>query len=210
MKIRLEMSDLGLLTYYLGIEVNQQGNGITLKQEAYAKNILVKTRMLDCNPTKSPMEHKLSLTKDGDEELVNPTEYRSIVGCLRHLTHTRPDITFAVGVVSRFMEKPSIKHLQAVKGILRYVKGTLNYGLVYSKGGEKVTISGFTDSDLVKDINDRRSTGGMAFHVNGNLVTWASQKQRVVALSSCEAEFIVATMAACQGIWLRRLLTEIT
>ncbi|XP_042756658.2 retrovirus-related Pol polyprotein from transposon TNT 1-94 [Lactuca sativa] len=210
MKARFEMSDLGLLSYYLGIEVNQQDKGITLKQEGYAKNILIKTRMIDCNPTKTPMEHKLSLTKDGNEELVNPTEYRSIVGCLRYLTHTRPDITFAVGVVSRFMEKPTIKHLQAVKGILRYVKGTLSHGLVYSKEEEKVNISGYTDSDLAKDINDRRSTGGMAFYVNGNLVTWASQKQRVVALSSCEAEFIAATMAACQGIWLRRLLTEIT
>lgn len=122
------------------------------------------------------MEHKLSLTKDGDEELVNPTGYRSIVGCLRYLTHTRLDITFVVGVVSCFMEKPTIKHLQAVKGILRYVKGTLSYGLVYSKGREKVTISGYTDSDLAKDVNDRRSTGGIAFYVNGNLVTWASQK----------------------------------
>ncbi|XP_023731498.3 uncharacterized mitochondrial protein AtMg00810-like [Lactuca sativa] len=150
---------------HLGIEVNQQDKGITLKQEGYAKNILVKTRMLDCNPTKSPMEHKLSLTKDGDEELVNPTEYRSIVGCLRYLTHTRPDITFDVHVASRFMEKPTIKHLQAIKGILRYVKGTLSHGLVYSKG-EKVNISGYTDSDLAKDVNDRRSRGGMVFYVN--------------------------------------------
>ncbi|XP_042753618.1 secreted RxLR effector protein 161-like [Lactuca sativa] len=143
------------------------------------------------------MEHKLTLTKDVDEELVNPTEYRSIVSYLRYLTHTRPDITFDVGVHSRFMKKPTTKHLQAVKEILRYVKGTLNYGLVYSKGGEKVTISGYTHSDLAKDVNDRRRTEGMPFYVNGNLVTWASQKQRVVALSSCEAEFIAATMAAC-------------
>ncbi|XP_052619564.1 uncharacterized protein LOC128125952 [Lactuca sativa] len=118
MSVKFEMSDLGLLTYYLGIEVNQQNTGITLKQEAYAKSILAKTRMLDCNPTKSPMEHKLKLRKDEEGELVNPTEYRSLVGGLRYLTHTRPDITFVVGVVSRFMEKPTIKHLQAVKTIL--------------------------------------------------------------------------------------------
>ncbi|GJU50602.1 zinc finger, CCHC-type containing protein [Tanacetum coccineum] len=183
MKAKFEMSDLGLLSYYLGIEVNQQETGITLKQEAYARSILTKTRMIKCNPSKRPMEHKLKLTKDGEGELINPTEYRSIVGGLRYLTHTRPDISFAVGVFSRFMEKPTEQHLQAVKGIL---------------------------SDLANDVNDRKSTGGMAFYVNGNLVTWASQKQRVVALSSCEAEFIAATMAACQGIWLRRLLTEIT
>ncbi|GJV52340.1 putative RNA-directed DNA polymerase [Tanacetum coccineum] len=210
MKAKFEMSDLGLLSYYLGIEVNQQETGITLKQEAYARSILTKTRMIKCNPNKRPMEHKLKLTKDGEGELINPTEYRSIVGGLRYLTHTRPDISFAVGVVSRFMEKPTEQHLQAVKGILRYVKGTLDHGLLYTRGESKVTITGYSDSDLANDVNDRKSTGGMAFYVNGNLVTWASQKQRVVALSSCEAEFIAATMAACQGIWLRRLLTEIT
>ncbi|XP_042754321.1 secreted RxLR effector protein 161-like [Lactuca sativa] len=115
----------------------------------------------------------------------------------------------AVGVVSCYMERPTTKHLQAVKGILRYVKGTLDYGLKYSRGRKEVVISRYTDSDLGNDVNDRRSTGGMAFYVNGNMITWASQKQRYVALSSCEAEFMAATLAACQGIWLRRLLREI-
>nr|KAJ0208302.1 hypothetical protein LSAT_V11C500255750 [Lactuca sativa] len=208
MNEKFEMSDLGLLSYYLGIEVHQNDTGITLKQEAYAKNILTKTRILHCNPTTSPLEHKVKLTKDEDGELVDPTEYRSIVGGLRYLTHTRPNISFAVGVVSRFMKRPTTKHLQAVKGILRYVRGTLDYGLVYTRGKGKVTISGYSDSDLGMDINDRRSTSGMAFYVNGNLVTWSSQKQRCVALSSCEVEFMAATSATCQGIWLRRLLTE--
>ncbi|KAI3753573.1 hypothetical protein L2E82_25630 [Cichorium intybus] len=190
MKSKFEMSDLGLLTYYLGIEVSQKEIGITLKQEAYAKSILKKTRMMNCNPTKSPMEHKLKLTKEGEGELVNPTEYRSIVGGLRYLTHTSPDISFAVGVVRRFMEKPTEQHLQAVKGILRYVKGTLDHGLTYTKGESRLNVSGYSDSDLANDVNDRKSTGGMAFYVN--------------------AEFMAATQAACEGIWLRRLLTEIT
>lgn len=132
MKAKFEMSDLGLLSYYLGIEVNQGETGITLKQEAYAKNILVKTRMIKCNASRIPMDHKLKLVKDQEDELVNPTEYRSIVGALRYLTHTCPDLSFLVGVVSRFMEKPTIKHFQAVKAILRYIKGTLNYGLSYT------------------------------------------------------------------------------
>ncbi|GJW43634.1 putative RNA-directed DNA polymerase [Tanacetum coccineum] len=152
------------------------------------RSILDKDSYDKCNPSKRPMEHKLKLTKDGEGELINPTEYRSIVGGLRYLTHTRPDISFAVGVV----------------------KAPLDHGLLYTRGESKVTITGYSDSDLANDVNDRKSTGGMAFYVNGNLVTWSSQKQRVVALSSCEAKFIAATMAACQGIWLRRLLTEIT
>ena len=127
-----------------------------------------------------------------------------------YLTHTRPDISFAVGVVSRFMERPTMKHLQVVKGILRYIKGTLDYGLVYTKGEKKITITGYSDSDMGNDEVDRRSTCGMAFYLNDNLVAWTSQKQRCVALSSCEAKFMDATMATCQGIWLHRLLVEIT
>ena len=107
------------------------------------------------------------------------------------------------------MAKPTLKHLQVVKTILRYVRGTLDYGLIYTPDEGEVTLRGHSDSDLANDVIDRKSTCGMAFYVNNNLVTWASQKQRCVALSSCEAEFMAATMAACQGIWLRRLLTEI-
>lgn len=210
MNKKFEMNDLGLLTYYLGIEVGQLEGGITLKQEAYARNILDKTEMSQCNSTKCPIEHKVQLTKDEDGDLVDPTEYRRIVGSLRYLTHTRPDLSFAVGVVSRFMEKPTTKHLQAVKGILRYVKGTVDYGLVYLKGKNEVKICGYSDSDLAMDVNDRRSTSGMAFYINESLVTWTSQKQHCVALSSCEAEFMAATMATCQAIWIRRLLAEIT
>lgn len=210
MSTKFEMSDLGLLTYYLGIEVNQHEEGVSLKQEAYAKALLDKTRMKACNSTRAPMENKLKLRKKEAGELVDPTEYRSIVGALRYLTHTRPDISFAVGIVSRFMEKPMLEHLQAVKCILRYVKGTVNFGLEYTKGKEKVTLTGYSDSDMGNDVNERKSTGGMVFYINNNLITWASQKQRCVALSSCEAEFMAATLAACQGIWLRRLTSEIT
>lgn len=110
MNAKFEMSDLGLLTYYLVVEICQQNQCITLKQEAYARKLQEKTRMLDCNPTRCPMEHKLSLTKEGDGDLVNPTEYRIIVGGLRYLTHTRPDLYFAVGVVS-FVETPTNVHL---------------------------------------------------------------------------------------------------
>ncbi|CAH9103536.1 unnamed protein product [Cuscuta epithymum] len=107
------------------------------------------------------------------------------------------------------MEKPIVLHHQVVKHLLRYVKGTISLGLVYSKGAEKEVILGFSDSNLAGDIEDRKSTGGMAFYLNNNLVTWASQKQRSVALSSCEAEFMAASAVACQGIWLRGLLSDL-
>lgn len=122
MNKEFEMSDLGKLAYYFGIEVVQHEGGIMLKQAAYARNLLEKAGMADCNPSKYPMEPKLELRKDEQGDPVNPTEYRSIVGGLRYLTHTRPDIMYAVGFVSRFMERPTGQHLQAVKHILRYGK----------------------------------------------------------------------------------------
>lgn len=102
------------------------------------------------------------------------------------------------------MERPTVVHENAVKRIFRYVKGTLDYGLVYSKGSGNYILSGFSDSDLAGNLEDRKSTGGMAFYLNESLITWVSQKQRCVALSSCEAEFMAGTAAACQGVWLRK------
>ena len=204
-----DMSDLGKLTYYLGLEVDQGKGYIELKQAAYAKKILEKAGMIDCNPVKYPMDHKLQLHKDERGEPVNPTEFKSMVGGLRYLVHTRPDIAYAVGVVSRFMDMPTMLHLSATKRILRYVKGTLNFGLVYKAGRGNYLLSGFSDSDLAGNVDDRKSTGGMVFYLDDSLITWISQKQRCVALSSCEAEFMAATAAACQGIWLQRVLSQI-
>ena len=132
-----------------------------------------------------------------------------VIGCLWYLLHTRPDLSYAVGVASRFMEHPTMMHLKAVKQILRYLKGTIDCGLVYTAGSGEITITGYTDSDLAGDVDDRRSTGGMAFYINNSLVAWSSQKQKTVTLSSCEAEFMAATAAACHALWLRALLGEL-
>lgn len=150
------------------------------------------------------------MDKDEEGTLVDATEYRRIVGSLRYLTYTRPDIAYVVGVVSRFMENPTVKHQQAVKHILRYIRGTIDYGLVYANETNSRTLYGFSDSDLAGDVFDRRSTGGMCFYLNRSLISWSSQKQMVVALSSCEAEYMAATAAATQSIWLRGLMSEIS
>ncbi|XP_074351602.1 secreted RxLR effector protein 161-like [Apium graveolens] len=165
--------------------------------------------MRDCNAVKFPMEHKLQLHDDATENPVNSTQYKSVVGGLRYLVHTRPDIAYAVGIVSRYMEGPTEIHYNAVKRICRYVKGTINYGLRYAKGRGNYILSGFSDSDLARSLDDRKSTGGMVFYLDENLITWVSQKQRCVALSSCEAEFMAATAAACQALCLQRVLGQI-
>jgi len=210
MKNEFEMSDLGLLSYYLGIEVEQHEDFITLKQSGYAKKVLAKFGMDDCNPTKIPMNPGVKLHEDKGGQKVDATEYRSVVGCLRYLLHSRPDLAFSVGIASRFMEKPTVMHLKAVKQIIRYIQGSLNYGLMYTIGSDPEVLKGFSDSDLASDLVGRRSTTGMAFYLNECLITWCSQKQKTVAMSSCEAEFMAATVAAMQALWLRSLLSEIT
>ena len=207
---KFEMSDLGRLSYYLGIEVEQGDRYIKLKQAGYARKILEKAGLGDCNLTKYPMDPKEQITRDEGGENVDPTEFKSMVGGLRYLVHTRPDIAYSVGIVSRHMERPTKMHQDAVKRIMRYVKGTIHYGLVYSADSGNNVLTGFSDSDLAGQLDDRRSTSGMVFYLNESMITWVSQKQKCVALLSCEAEFMAATAAACQGIWLRNILSEIT
>jgi hypothetical protein len=166
--------------------------------------------MLDCNPCQVPMDPKVKLSKERNTPPVDATEYRSMVGSLRYLVNTRPDLAFSVEYVSRFIEMPHEEHLAAVKHILRYLAGTWNWGLFYPrKRGEKIELRGFSDSDLAEDLNSRKSTSGVLFLLGDSPVRWQLAKQKIVAQSSCEAEYIAAAAAANQGVWLARLLAEI-
>ncbi|XP_051151852.1 uncharacterized mitochondrial protein AtMg00810-like [Andrographis paniculata] len=204
-----DTSDLGRLSYYLGIEVHQSEKGNTIDQSGYAKKILQTARMADCNPSKYPMEPKLHLSKDEEGVPTNAIEHRRLIGSLRYITHTRPDLGYSVGLVSRYMASPKESHYKAFKQILRYIKGTMSYGPFYHKGGNG-RLHGYSDSSHGMDPDDRKGTTGMAFYFSGNLITWCLQKQRTVALSSYEAEFMAATSAACQALWLRNLLVDLT
>ncbi|KAG6496075.1 hypothetical protein ZIOFF_043923 [Zingiber officinale] len=197
MMMKFEMSNLGLLSYYLGIEVEQQTNRILLRQSTYAKKILSQFKMEDCNATKHPMEPKTQLHKDLKGNPVDATEYKRIIGRLRYLLHTRPDLSYYVEMASRYMERPTIMHHKVVKQILGYLKGTIHFGLIYMKGPQEIGIFGYLDNDLVDDLDGRKSTSGMTFYFNENLVSWNSQKKKTVALSSCEAEFMAITTTAC-------------
>ncbi|WVZ88501.1 hypothetical protein U9M48_035018 [Paspalum notatum var. saurae] len=178
MAAKFKMSHLGMLTYYLGIEVRQGKQAIELCQSAYALKLLERAGLKGCNPTQVPMQEKPKLST---AEKVDATHYRSLVGGLRYLTHTRPDITFAVGYVSRFMEDPRKNHMAAVKHLLRYIAGTCALGLAYPqrKKTSDLHLFGFSDSDIGETLMAER------------------------APQACAA-------AACHGIWLRRLLKEIT
>ncbi|XP_066334095.1 uncharacterized mitochondrial protein AtMg00810-like [Miscanthus floridulus] len=135
MAARFQMSYLDTLSYYLGIEVRQGKEAHMLGQSAYASKLLEWSGMVECKPCVTPMEQRLKLTKASTMAKVDATLYRSIVGGLRYLAHTRPDIVFAVGHVSRFMEDPREDHWAAVKWLLRYVKGTVDQGIIFPKNG---------------------------------------------------------------------------
>jgi hypothetical protein len=186
MKKLFRMSNLGPLSYYLGIEVKQGRRGIELRQSAYANKLLDKVDMGRCNTCATPMEVRPKLSKNGTSPTVDATLYRSLIGSLRYLLHTRPELSFGVRYLSHFMEKPRLEHMAGMKQVLRYIQGTNDHGLFYTKDGGKLTLLGFSDSDMAGDVDGRKSTTGVIFFLGGNPVTWLSQKQRVAALSSCE------------------------
>ncbi|KAG7554412.1 Integrase catalytic core [Arabidopsis suecica] len=213
MASKFEMSDLGRLTYYLGIEVCQKEEGITLTQHRYAMKILEEANMKECNLVQTPMIAGLKLSKAEEEKEIDSTSFRRSVGCLRYLLHTRPDLNYCVGVLSRYMQSPRESHGAAMKQCLRYVKGTTTLGLAYERSTSKIPkLVGYSDSSHNVDQDDGKSTTGHVFYLgeSSSPITWCSQKQDTVALSSCEAEFMAGTEAARQAIWLQDLLEEVT
>ncbi|XP_062227345.1 secreted RxLR effector protein 161-like [Phragmites australis] len=203
------MSDLVLLNYYLGIEVRQRPRSITLCQSAYAEKLLDKAGLGSCNPTLAPMEPHLKVSKESMSSPVDAPFYRSIIGSLCYLVHTRPDITFAVEYLSQFMDAPAVEHLNAIKHMLRYIAGTRSYRCSYLKHYGAIELVGYSSSDMAKDVDDRKSTTGVLFMLGNSPVSWKSQKQKIVALSSCEAEYVAATTTAYQGVWLGCLIGDL-
>ncbi|KAK2435997.1 hypothetical protein QL285_021017 [Trifolium repens] len=186
-----ELTDLGLMSYFLGIEVVQQNGGIFISQKKYANDILKKFKMEHSKPISTRVEEKLKLTKESVGKRVDSTHYKSLIGSLRYLTATRPDTVYGVGLLSRYMEEPHVNHLQRAKRILRYIKGTPTEGIFYANNSD-VKLVGYTDSDWAGDLETRKSTSGYVFHLGTGEILWSSKKQPVVVLSIAEAEYIAA------------------
>jgi hypothetical protein len=146
------------------------------------------------------MEERLKLSCDSMTEEVNATQYQRLVGSLRYLAHTRLDLAFSVGYVSRFMQRPTMEHQQAVKRIIRYVAGTLNHGLYYPRCPREAHLVRYSDSDHAGDIDTSKSMSGILFFFGKCLISWQSVKQQMVALSSCETEYIAASIASTQAL----------
>ncbi|CAJ2668206.1 unnamed protein product [Trifolium pratense] len=209
MKSKFAMTDLGKMRYFLGVEIKQAEKGIFIYQQKYAQDILIRFGMENCNKVCSPIVTGCKLTKNEGGKLVNATEYRQMIGCLMYLLATRPDLAFSVCLVARYMDRPTELHLAAVKRILRYLKGTINLGILYQRNQGELKLQGWTDSDYAGDLDGRKSTSGYVFMYGNGPISWSSKKQAIVTLSTTEAEFVAAASSACQAVWLRRILDQL-
>ncbi|GAA0144242.1 transmembrane signal receptor [Lithospermum erythrorhizon] len=185
-----EMSDLGEMSYFLGIEIKQRQNEVFICQEKYAKELLKKFNMENCKIMDSPMCQKEKLCKDDGSEKVEESHYRSLIGCLMYLT-TRLDILYVVSVLSRFMNCANGANLKAAKRVIRYVKGTLNFGVKFCSS-QSFELQGYSNCDWAGSF-DMKSTFGFCFTFE----------------STAEAEVIAATSAVNHTLWLRKILSDL-
>ncbi|MCH81290.1 copia-type polyprotein, partial [Trifolium medium] len=208
MKKHFAMTDLGKMRYFLGIEVCQSKQGIFIHQQKYAAEILSRFGMENCNMVSNPIVPGCKLIKNENGKAADPTLYKQMVGCLMYLLATRPDLAYSVCLVARFMDRPTEVHFTAVKRILRYLKGTLSFGVLYkSNVTKKLCLKGWSDSDYAGDVEDRKSTTGYLFKLGSAAISWSSKKQPIVTLSTTEAEYVAAASCACQALWLRNVLS---
>ncbi|XP_024020919.1 uncharacterized protein LOC112091463 [Morus notabilis] len=204
-----KMKDLGPLKYFLGIEVSRSNKGIFLSQRKYALDLLQETGMSGCQPIGTPVEECLKLCVEPNQVLADKGRYQRLVGRLMYSAHTRPDLAYALSIVSQFMHNPGEQHKNAVMRILRYLKSALGKGILFTKNSDHQSIEAYTDADWAGVVDDRRSTSGYFTFVGGNLVTWRSKKQNVVARSSAEVEFRGMTLGLYEALWLRLLLQDL-
>jgi hypothetical protein len=233
-KLQYKMQDLGPMEFVLGTEVTQniEAKTIKLSQHRYTEDMLKKFDMWECKPKPTPMQPNSLLTKsqspktDAERAAMESVPYREAVGSLLWLANgTRPDIAYAVGQCARFLSNPGKAHWEAVRHIMRYLKGTVNLGITYD-GNKEIVTYGFTkgdlpivngklnpqifaDADYANDPDSRRSITGYTYLLAGAPISWQSRQQKSVALSTMEAEYMAACAATQEAMWLRMLLRDL-
>ncbi|KAJ0550087.1 putative RNA-directed DNA polymerase [Helianthus annuus] len=202
------MSDLGTLHHFLGIRVTRQANGLFLDQTQYAKDIIARANMTSCKPCATPVDLSSKLSATDGPLFHDPTLYRSLAGALQYLTFTRPDLSYAVQQICLFMHEPHDPHYAFMKRILRYIQGTLDYGIRMTRSNTQSLVA-YSDADWGGCPDSRRSTSGYCVFLGNNLLSWSSKRQPTVSRSSAEAEYRGVANAVAEVTWLRNLLLEL-
>lgn len=205
---KFSLKDLGPLSYFLGIEVTPTVHGLHLNQAKYVSDLLHKYNMQGCKPMPTPMLSYPPLTKQPNAPLENETDYRAIVGSLQYLTLTRPDIAYPVNKLAQYLHHPTAAHWVALKRVLRYLHGTINYGIHLNKTSPPC-LHAFCDADWAGDPDDYVSTSGFIVYLGNNPLSWGSKKQKALSRSSTEAEFRAIAETTAEVLWLTSLLQEL-
>ncbi|XP_071688565.1 uncharacterized mitochondrial protein AtMg00810-like [Rutidosis leptorrhynchoides] len=202
------MKDLGSLSFFLGISVTRNEQGLFLSQHKYVEDIINRAGMSSCNTIKTPVDTNGKLSLSTGPAYKNPTEYHSLAGALQYLTFTRPDISYAVQQICLYMHDPKEVNMQALRRILRYLKGTLTHGLHLTPSSLSSLVS-YTDADWGGCPDTRRSTPGYCVYLGGNLISWSAKRQPTVSRSSAEAKYRGVANVVSESCWLRNILLEL-
>nr|GFC36053.1 retrovirus-related Pol polyprotein from transposon TNT 1-94 [Tanacetum cinerariifolium] len=204
---KFKMSMMEKISFFLGLQISQNPRGIFINQSKYALESLKKYGFESCDPVDTPMVEKSKLDEDREGKAVDPSHYRGMIGTLLYLTASRPDLQFAICMCARYQARPTEKHVHAVKRIFRYIRGTVNRGLWYPKDSS-VALTAFADADHARCQDTRRSTSGSVQFLGERLISWSSKRQKSVAISSTEAEYIALSGCCAQILWIRSQLSD--
>jgi hypothetical protein len=208
MQSEFEMSMIGELSFFLGLQITQRSKGLFISQEKYLREMLKRFQMEDSTPMSTPMVTGCKLRKDDDSPDVDQSSYRSMIGSLLYITTSHPDTMHVVGMVGRYQAAPKHSHLLVFKRIFRYLKGTMDYGLWYPRN-QNFQLSVYLDVDWANCVDERKSTSGGAFFLGDSLVSWLSKKQGFVFLSTTEAEYIATATCYTQVLWMIQTLADL-
>nr|XP_043639845.1 uncharacterized mitochondrial protein AtMg00810-like [Erigeron canadensis] len=202
------MTDMGSLHHFLGISVKRDSTGMFLSQSQYARDILHRANMTSCKPSHTPVDTSSKLSATEGNLLPDGSLYRSLAGALQYLTFTRPDIAYAVQQVCLFMHAPRESHFNFLKRILRYIQGTIDFGIRLTAQSDH-SIVAYSDADWAGCPDSCKSTSGYCVFIGNNLISWSSKRQPTVSRSSVEAEYRGIANAVAETSWLRNLLLEL-